>query len=82
MTPAARETAPPETMTKGISIMPIHDTGRTQQYLINAPNAFTKLTFLIPRENNVVKFPDLSHFHRTKSSLSRMTYRALPLIAP
>ena len=82
MTPAARETAPPEPMTKGINMMPIHDTGRTQQYLMNAPNAFTKFTYLIPREKNVVKCLDLSRFHRTKSSPSRMTYCALPLIAP
>ena len=82
MTPAAMRTVPPETMTKATSTMPMHDTGKTQQYLKNETNAFTKFTFVIPRRNNVVKCIYLSHFHRTARAPSRMTYCALPLIAP
>ena len=46
MTPAVTLTAPPETMTNGISRRPMQDTGRTQQYLRNKPNVF--MTFTLP----------------------------------
>jgi hypothetical protein len=48
MTPAAIETAPPERRTNGSSRTPMQDTGRTQQYLNNEPNAFMTFTFLAP----------------------------------
>ena len=82
MTPAARETAPPEPMTKGINMMPIHDTGRTQQYLKNEPNVFTEIIFPIPRNSKTVKCLYLMHFHHNESAPSRITYCDLPLIAP
>jgi hypothetical protein len=48
MAPVAKETPPPERRTKGSRIMPMHDTGRTQQYLKNETMIFMGFIFSAP----------------------------------